>query len=148
MFSEIDGVSGDQISKSNSMAAYFHGLTSDSHGVLADTRTGGLKRDSQCPAFAIKSDSSMSAWEKDFKGYLYQDRIYYMKNISFQPNAFVNVWNDQSSGQFSPSIDDKNAILTGPRWSILKDFHNKWEDLKSSSSVLTGMTYSPMTSPG
>ena len=61
-----------------------------------------------------------------------------MKNISFQPNAFANVWNDQSSGQFSPSIDDKNAILTGPRWSILKDFHNKWEDLKSSSSVLTG----------
>ena len=137
MFSEIDGVSGDQISKSNSMAAYFHGLTSDSHGVLADTRTGGLKRDLSS-AFAIKSDSSTSAWEKDFKGYLYQDRIYYMKNISFQPNAFANVWNDQSSGQFSPSIDDKNAILTGPRWSILKDFHNKWEDLKSSSSVLTG----------
>ena len=119
MFSEIDGVSGDQISKSNSMAAYFHGLTSDSYGVLADTRTGGLKRDLSS-AFAIKSDSSTSAWEKDFKGYLYQDRIYYMKNISFQPNAFANVWNDQSSGQFSPSIDDKNAILTGPRWSILK----------------------------
>ena len=136
MFSEIDGVSGDQISKSNSMAAYFHGLTSDSYGVLADTRTGGLKRDLSS-AFAIKSDSSTSSVEKDFKGYLYQDRIYYMKNISFQPNAFANVWNDQSSGQFSPSIDDKNAILTGPRWSILKDFHNKWEDLKSSSSMLT-----------
>ena len=57
-----------------------------------------------------------------------------MKNISF-PNAFANEWNDQSSDD--ALIDDKNVILTGPRWSILKDFHNKWEDLKSSSSMLT-----------
>ena len=35
----------------------------------------------------------------------------------------------------SPSIEDKNTILAGPRWSVLKDFHNKWEDLGSAGSL-------------
>ena len=131
MFAEIDGVSGDTTTKSDSMAAHFHGLTTDSYGVLSDVRTGGLKRDLSS-AFAVQSDVT---WEKDFKGYLYQDRIYYMKNLSFKPTAFANEWNDQSSGQSAPSIDDKNTILAGPRWSVLKDFHNKWKELESSDSL-------------
>ena len=49
-----------------------------------------------------------------------------MKNLSFKSSALANVWNDQSSGQLSPTIDDKNTILAGPRWSVLKDFHNKF----------------------
>ena len=58
-----------------------------------------------------------------------------MKNISYNPTAFANVWNDQASGTLSPSIEDKNTILAGPRWSVLKDFHNKWEDLESAGSL-------------
>jgi hypothetical protein len=131
MFTEIDEVSGDTTTKSNSIAAHFHSLTTDSYGVLSDVRTGGLKRDLSA-AFAVDSEST---WEKDFKGYLYQDRVYYMKNLSFRSNAFANQWNDQSSGQFSPSIDDKNFVLAGPRWSTLKAFHNMWEELESSGSL-------------
>ena len=115
MFAEIDGVSGDTTTKSDSMAAHFHGLTTDSYGVLSDVRTGGLKRDLSS-AFAVQSDVT---WEKDFNGYLYQDRIYYMKNLSFKPTAFANEWNDQSSGQSAPSIDDKNTI-SGILKNILK----------------------------
>jgi hypothetical protein len=130
MFAEIDGVTGDPTTKSNRLAAHYHGLTTESYGVLADVRTGGLKRDLSS-AFAVESGT---IWEKDFQGYLYQDRIYYMKNLSFKPTAFANEWNDQSSGQFAPTIDDKNTILAGPRWSVLKDFHNKWKDAKSDSA--------------
>lgn len=128
MFSEIDEVTGDTSTKSDTIAAHYHSLTTDSNGVLADVRTGGLKRDLSS-AFAVQSEST---WEKDFKGYLYQDRVYYMKNLSFKSSALANVWNDQSSGQLSPTIDDKNTILAGPRWSVLKDFHNKWEDTQTS----------------
>ena len=131
MFAEIDGVSGDPTTKSNIMAAHYHGLTADSYGVLSDTRTGGLKRDLSS-AFAVDSEA---AWERDFQGYLYHDRIYYMKNLSFQNTALANVWNDQSSGQLSATIDDKNTILAGPRWSVLKDFYNKWEDLETSGTL-------------
>ena len=127
MFAEIDGVTGDPTTKSNRIAAHYHGLTTESYGVLADVRTGGLKRDLSS-AFAVESGTT---WEKDFQGYLYQDRIYYMKNLSFKPTAFANEWNDQSSGQFAATIDDKNTILAGPRWSVLRDFHNKWKDAKS-----------------
>ena len=35
----------------------------------------------------------------------------------------------------SPTIDDKNFVLAGPRWSVLKDFHNKWKDLSSSGTI-------------
>ena len=128
MFTEIDEVTGDTSTKPETIAAHYHSLTTDSKGVLADVRTGGLKRDLSS-AFAVQSEST---WEKDFKGYLYQDRIYYMKNLSFKSSAFANVWNDQSAGQLSPTIDDKNTILAGPRWSVLKDFHNKWEDTQTS----------------
>ena len=128
MFAEIDEVSGEQSTKSDTMAAHYHGITTESYGVLADVRAGGLKRDLSS-AFAVESEST---WEDDFQGYLYQDRIFYMKNISYRPTAFANVWNDQATGQFSPTIEDKNTILAGPRWDVLKDFHNKWEGFDSS----------------
>jgi hypothetical protein len=83
MFSEIDEVTGDTSTKSDTIAAHYHSLTTDSNGVLADVRTGGLKRDLSS-AFAVQSEST---WEKDFKGYLYKDRIYYMKNLSFKSSA-------------------------------------------------------------
>lgn len=122
--------SSDSITKIDWFAPHYHSLTTDSYGVLADVRTGGLKRDLSS-AFEVKD----SVWDKDFNTYLYQDRIYYMKNLSYRPNAYANQWNDEGSGPEAPTVDDKNTILAGPKWSVLKDFHNKWEEVGSSGSV-------------
>ena len=134
MFAEIDGVTGDPTTKSNRIAAHYHGLTTESYGVLADVRTGGLKRDLSS-AFAVQSEST---WEDDFKGYLYQDRIFYLKSVSFKPQAKANEWNDMGSGEKAEAIFDYNTILAGPRWSVLKDFHNKWKKLESSDELAKG----------
>ena len=134
MFGEIDEVTGDLSSKSNGLSANYHSLTTDSFGVLSDVRTGGLKRDLSS-AFSLVEGTD-SSWDKDFKGFLYQDRIsQYFKNVSLKSDAKENEWRDQGSGPMSPTIDDKNFVLAGPRWSVLKDFHNKWKDLGSSGSV-------------
>ena len=134
MFAEIDDVTGDPTEKSDSMAAHYHGLTTDSFGVLSDVKTGGLKRDLSS-AFSIPL-SSQESWDDDFKGFLYQDRINrYFKTISLLPGAKENEWRDQGSGRMGASIDDKNFVLAGPRWDVLKDFHNKWKSLSSSNNL-------------
>ena len=43
MFAEIDDVSGDPSEKSDSMAAHYHGLTTDSFGVLSDVKNRWFK---------------------------------------------------------------------------------------------------------
>ena len=129
---EIDDVIGDPTEKSDSMAAHYHGLTTDSFGVLSDVKTGGLKRDLSS-AFSIPP-TRQESWDDDFKGFLYQDRINrYFKTISLLPGAKENEWRDQGSGQMGASIDDKNFVLAGPRWDVLKDFHNKWQTLMQGS---------------
>ena len=134
MLSEIDEVTSTSSEKSDILAAHYHSLTTDSYGVLADVRTGGLKRDLSS-AFAVQSEST---WEDDFKGYLYQDRIFYLKSVSFKPQAKANEWNDMGSGEKAEAIFDYNTILAGPRWSVLKDFHNKWKKLESSDELAKG----------
>ena len=64
MLSEIDEVTSTSSEKSDILAAHYHSLTTDSYGVLADVRTGGLKRDLSS-AFAVESEST---WEDDFQG--------------------------------------------------------------------------------
>ncbi|MBL6917043.1 MAG: hypothetical protein ISR37_05465, partial [Balneolaceae bacterium] len=149
MFAEIDDVSGDPTEKSDSMAAHYHGLTTDSFGVLADVRTGGLKRDLSS-AFSIEDQE---IWDDDFE-FLFKDRVMYLKTIplkySMRNGRIVtdsrgnplppkdNEWRDTGD---SHTIIDKNFILAGPRWDVLKDFHDKWKSLKSSNKLLQDQIY-------
>ena len=91
-----------------------------------------INADDLSSAFAVESET---AWEKDFKGYLYQNRIFYLKNVSYLPEVKANEWNDQGSGDKADVYRDYNTILAGPRWSVLRDFHNKWEELESSNNL-------------
>ena len=67
------------------VSAHYHSLSTSSHGVLADVRTGGLRRDLSS-AFAL--DEKMNdnrwddhiiddskAWSRDFEDYLYRHKV-------------------------------------------------------------------------
>ena len=106
----------DQIQlKSNS----YHSMTADSFGVLADVRTGGLKRDLSS-AFSLDNDSN--EWKKDFRNnFIFRDRVRAMKNIPLDPVSSRNKWYDSAN---SATVDDEDALLAGAPWSVLSDFHN------------------------
>jgi hypothetical protein len=98
----------------------YHSMTADSFGVLADVRTGGLKRDLSL-VFSLDQDNS-EAWRKDFESnFLFRDRVRAMKNIPLEANAPRNRWYDSAN---DATVDDPNALLAGPPWSVLADFHN------------------------
>ncbi len=117
----------------NKAAAHFHSVTTDSFGVLSDVRTGGLKRDLSS-AFAMDSvsddnkwdlDSENDEWSIDFEGYIYRDRIHCLKSVPMKEDVKENEWyvsDDEST------INDYNAILAGPRWSVLGGYHNLYLD--------------------
>jgi len=84
MLLKLTRLAGDTTTKSNSMAAHFHSLTTDSYGVLSDVRTGGLKRDLSA-AFAVDSER---LWEKDFQGlFISGQNLLYEKPV-FQVQRF------------------------------------------------------------
>ena len=83
----------------------------NSYGVLSDTRTGGLKRDLSY-AFSNTNDwdesleNATSNWISDFIGYIYKDRVHYLKSVPMGPNESKQ-WNDTAT----ESVNDYNAIL-------------------------------------
>ena len=59
---------------------HYHSITTDSFGVLADVRTGGLKRDLSL-AFSLKKTSEV--WKKDFAdNFIFRDRVRAMKKYT------------------------------------------------------------------
>ena len=68
-------------------------MSTDSHGVLADVRTGGLKRDLS-HAFAGSKDwdetmedaaeQSGNNWMDDFLGFIYRDRVHVLKSVPME----------------------------------------------------------------
>ena len=58
---------------------FYHSMTTDSFGVLADLRLGGLKRDL---SLAFIDDEKSKLWEKDFnRNWIYRDRVEALKNF-------------------------------------------------------------------
>jgi hypothetical protein len=102
--------------KSNS----YHSMTADSFGVLTDVRTGGLKRDLSL-VFSLDQDNSQS-WRKDFESnFIFRDRVRALKNIPLEPDSKRNQWYVSAN---DATIDDPNALLAGPPWSVLADYHS------------------------
>ena len=99
---------------------HYHSMTTDSFGVLADVRTGGLKRDLSL-VFSLNQETS-KAWKKDFAdNFIFRDRVRAMKNIPLDPNVKRNQWYVSAN---DATVDDPDALLAGPPWSVLADFHN------------------------
>ena len=107
---------------------FYHSMTTDSFGVLADVRTGGLKRDL---SLAFLEDEKSELWKKDFNNnWIYRDRVEALKNFPIfaeqSKSAFAtdeihkNQWFDSAS---DATVEDSDAMLAGPQWSVLADFH-------------------------
>lgn len=118
---------------------FYHAMTTHSFGVLCDVRTGGLKRDLSLvfsESFRVNNQSGNSiSWKEDFdKNFIYRDRIDARKSIplydrhlpdSYDDTVKRNHWFDEEFGsEEGPSVLDDEALLAGPRWSVLADFHN------------------------
>ena len=135
LLAENEDLQGSDSEKKIKVASHYHSLTTDSYGVLSDVRTGGLKRDlSHAFANAREWDASLEQstynWIDDFIGYIYKDRVHYLKSVPMEPNAKANKWNDTAATE---SINDYNAILSGPLWRTLGAFHNMYTKFVSSS---------------
>ena len=131
--------------RADKAAVNYHALTADSFGVLADVRTGGLKRDLSA-AFSM-SDSQFDA--DGFGGWIFQERVHYMKN--FEPNLNnsrngpkANEWLDQEGTDF---IFDEGVLAAGPKWSVLRDFYNSYEYVDSSGRLSLGGSAGAQLSP-
>jgi hypothetical protein len=109
---------------------FYHSMTTDSFGVLADLRMGGLKRDL---SLAFIDDEKSELWKKDFnRNWIYRDRVEALKNFPLfaeqSKSAFgtdkihKNQWFDSAS---DATVEDRDAMLAGPQWSVLADFHKK-----------------------
>ena len=107
------------------LSAHFHSLTADSHGVLADLRTGGLKRDLSS-AFANEEDwnlrNNAENWADDFRNYIFKDRIFYQKSVPLESDSPENDWRLGSD----QTLLEEHGLLAGPRWTTLGTFHNKY----------------------
>ena len=136
LLADDDEVDGEVDLKKNKISANYHSLTVNSYGVLSDTRTGGLKRDLSY-AFSNSNDwdesleNSTLNWVADFIGFLYRDRVHYLKSVPMGPNAKANQWNDTAATE---SVNDYNAILSGPLWRTLGSFHNLYTKIVSSNT--------------
>ena len=107
----------------NFHASQYHDITTHSFGVLADLRTGGLKRDLSL-AFGqlAPGQKTSSLIRNDFENnFLFRERIIYKKNLPlFNQASKRNVWLMGADAL----VQDDNTLLAGPRWSVLADFHN------------------------
>ena len=125
--------------KNSKIAAHYHSLTTHSHGVLADVRTGGLKRDLSHAFAGTKNwDASMkdaaeqsgNNWMDDFLGFIYRDRVHVLKSVPMEKDAKANQWNDTAATE---SINDYKGTLAGPLWRMLGSFHNLYLNITSSA---------------
>ncbi len=122
------------------MNPLYHSLTTDSFGLLADVRTGGLRRDL---SLAFIAEKGGDLWKSDFKNnWIFRDRAQCEKNFPmyltqskkhFETSKITNAihknqWFDEEN---DATVQDFGALLAGPQWSVLADYHN----LAGSSSL-------------
>jgi hypothetical protein len=160
--SAIDSDSAKDI-RNDKISVNYHALTADSYGVLSDSRSGGLKRD--LSALFAMSDQQFDDY--GFGGWFYKERVHYLKE--FEPNlkvvgatqrphvekpggvadyagqpipnpnskAKANQWLDRAG---APYINDYGVLAAGPKWSVLRDFHNLYEEVEDDTLTVTEST--------
>ncbi len=110
------------------MRAHYHSISLDTFGVLADVRTGGLKRDLSS-AFLNDRDINDNQWRleneedfwaQDFHYSIYRHKESLYKTVPLEPGIGGNKWNDTESTE----LRFEEAILAGPQWSVLGAYHN------------------------
>ena len=127
-------------------AVHYHDTTVDSFGVLSDTRTGGLKRDL---SHAFSREKSDRLWLTDFENnWIFRDKISYKKEFPLNTSQVKANFDDPYTsivhknqwlyGDLAP-VSDEDALLAGPLWSVLYDFHN----LTDSTLEVTAPTQFP-----
>jgi len=130
----------------NWIGTHYHDTTVDSFGVLSDTRTGGLKRDLS-HAFSRKKSDRL--WLTDFENnWVFRDKISYKKEFPLNASQAKANFDDPYDkkvhknqwlyGDLAP-VNDEDALLAGPLWSVLYDFHN----LTDSTLEVTAPTQFP-----
>ena len=108
---------------------FHHSITTNSYGLLTDSRTGGLKRDLSL-AFSEYykdkyEDKESSSWKNDFnQNFIFRDRVEARKNFPLGPQAKRNQWYVEAT---NPVVLDDDALLAGPSWSVLADYHNLYK---------------------
>ncbi|MAK28840.1 MAG: hypothetical protein CMI22_10855 [Opitutae bacterium] len=137
-----DDQDGGQLAK-NKIGAHYHSLTMDSFGVLADARTGGLKRDLSS-AFLNDEDINDDKWDleredrfwaQDFENFIYKHKESLYKTVPLVAGAGGNQWNDTASTE----LRFEEAILGGPRWSVLGAFHNLYSNNLNGDSQFSNL---------
>ena len=118
----------NQDNEADEIAAHYHSITTNSFGVLADVRNGGLKRDLSS-AFLNDSDIGDGEWiledehpdiEESFDQSIYSHKEKLFKTVPLHKGAGANEWSDTEETELR--LED--AILRGPHWQILGAFHN------------------------
>jgi hypothetical protein len=110
------------------MRAHFHSISLDAFGVLADIRTGGLKRDLSSAFLNDREindnqwrlENEEDFWAKDFEYSIYRHKESLYKTVPMEPGVGGNKWNDTQSTE----LRFEEAILAGPQWSVLGAYHN------------------------
>ena len=68
----------------------------------------------------------------DFFGFIYNDRVHYLKEVPMRLDSKANEWDDNAD---SEPINDYSGILNGPFWRTLGSFHNLYLKLFSGDSI-------------
>ena len=71
-------------------------------------------------------------WMDDFFGFIYNDRVHYLKEVPMRLDSKANEWDDNAD---SEPINDYSGILNGPFWRTLGSFHNLYLKLFSGDSI-------------
>lgn len=97
-----------------------------STGVLSDQRRGGLKR-----------DLSLALWRDPAEWRALATGANYTVNTGFENDFRTHrVFNEEDYlGQGIRSASAAGRSFIGPRWSILRDFHNAWQKLDDPGQV-------------
>jgi len=138
-----DLILGDDVNEDR-LGALYHSLTCNSFGVLSDSRTGGMRRDLSM-AFAKDKDDVL--WETDFNNnWIFRDRAQCEKNYPmyldqskkhFETSKASNVihknqWFDEES---DATVQDYEALLAGPQWAVLADYHKLADSLDANFTM-------------
>ena len=123
--SQLRLASADSDDYADSARDYFQTLTTDGHGVLADVRNGGLKRDLTAGLGDDDQFASHLANRPIFK-----DRIRFMKD--YNPLD----WSKDANRHLKwyPGMTNEMRWMRGPLWDYLRDYYKLHEKVNFSPS--------------
>tara|TARA_B100001123_G_scaffold241347_1_gene269817 strand:+ start:5295 stop:9839 length:4545 start_codon:yes stop_codon:yes gene_type:complete len=122
---ELQYLSSEGSEDDDSYKAYFHDLTTDSHGVLSDVLHGGLKRDLTA---GLGDDDQFEHYLAGSP--LFRDRIRFIKD--YDPLDWSKDGNRNLNWTYG--LTDEDRWLNGPPWEIVRDYYKLFERVNGSAS--------------